>query len=80
MGVVILQYDGDTIIMFKDDKDMVLNVKILLYLFECISGLKINFEKSELLLTLEDYIKNVYSQQLVILLILLLGIHCPSAF
>jgi hypothetical protein len=36
---------------------MVINVKILLYLFECMSGLKINFDKSELLLTLEYSIK-----------------------
>lgn len=49
-GVVILQYADDTIIRLKDDMDMARNMKLLLYLYEMMSGLKINFEKSEVIL------------------------------
>jgi hypothetical protein len=52
--VVILQYADDSILMFKDDFDMAINVKIWLYLFESMSSLKINFDKSELMLIVED--------------------------
>jgi hypothetical protein len=31
-----------------------INMKLLLYIFECMSGLKINFEKSETILVLDD--------------------------
>jgi hypothetical protein len=38
----------------KDDMEGARNLKLLLYIFECMSGLKINFEKSETMLVLED--------------------------
>lgn len=44
-GVVILQYADDTIILMQDTVEEVRNMKLLLYLFEQMSGLKINFEK-----------------------------------
>jgi hypothetical protein len=47
-GVVILQYVDDTIIMFKENVEMAINVNILLYLYE---SLKINFDKSEIRMT-----------------------------
>ena len=34
---------------FEDDLRNALNIKLLLYLFEVMSGLKINFHKSEIL-------------------------------
>ena len=49
-GVVILQYADDTIICIKDDIEMAKNLKLLLYLYEFMSGLKINFDKNELIL------------------------------
>jgi hypothetical protein len=45
-GVAILQYVDDTIFCLKDDMDNARNVKLLLYLYEMMSGLKINFTKS----------------------------------
>jgi hypothetical protein len=47
--IVVLQYAGDTIICLKDDIDKARNLKLLLSVYEQMSGLKINFEKSEVL-------------------------------
>ena len=41
-GVAVLQYADDTIICLEDDIDKAVNLKLLLYLFELMSGLKIN--------------------------------------
>lgn len=49
-GVAILQYADDTIICLKDDMEVARNMKLLLYLYEMMSGLKINFLKSEIIL------------------------------
>jgi hypothetical protein len=38
----------------QDDTDSAINLKLVLYLFEAMSGLKINFEKSEVLLIQPD--------------------------
>ena len=48
-GVVILQYADDTIICLKEDIDIARNMKLLLYIYELMSGLKINFSKSEVI-------------------------------
>jgi hypothetical protein len=42
-----LQYADDTIFLFQDDLEQARNLKFLLCLFEEMSGLKINFHKSE---------------------------------
>ena len=47
-GVSILQYADDTIIFMEHDLVKARNMKLLLCLFEQLSGLKINFNKSEL--------------------------------
>jgi len=52
-GVVVLQYADDTIIFFKHDMEGANNMKFLLYLYEMIAGLKINFNKSEVI-TIND--------------------------
>jgi hypothetical protein len=44
-GVVILQYADDTILCLQDNIDKARYVKLLLYVYEQMSGLKINFEK-----------------------------------
>lgn len=46
--VAILQYADDTIIFLKHDFAGALHMKLLLYLFEMLAGLKINFNKSEI--------------------------------
>jgi hypothetical protein len=49
-GITILQYADDTILCLQDDEEKARNVKMLLYIYEQMSGLKINFEKSEVVL------------------------------
>jgi hypothetical protein len=47
-GVSILQYADDTILFMEDDLEKAKNLKLILSAFEQLSGLKINFHKSEL--------------------------------
>ena len=56
-GVVILQYADDTILCLEDDLEKAKNMKYL-YLFESMSGLKINFNKSEIIMVTEDLDKS----------------------
>jgi hypothetical protein len=45
--VSILQYADDTIIFMDHDQEKALNMKLILCIFEQLSGLKINFHKSD---------------------------------
>jgi len=47
-GLSILQYADDTVLFLEDDAEQAMNMKIVLCTFEKLSGLKINFHKSEL--------------------------------
>ncbi|WVZ63094.1 LOW QUALITY PROTEIN: hypothetical protein U9M48_012759 [Paspalum notatum var. saurae] len=47
-GLSILQYVDDTILFIEHDLEQAKNLKIILCAFEKLSGLKINFHKSEL--------------------------------
>jgi hypothetical protein len=47
-GLSILQYADDTILFMKHDLEKAQNLKLILSAFELLSGLKINFHKSEL--------------------------------
>ena len=47
-GLSILQYADDTIIFIDHDIEQAKNLKLLICVFEQLSGLKINFQKSEL--------------------------------
>jgi hypothetical protein len=47
-GVVVLQYADDTIFYIKHDPEQAVNLKLLLYMFELMSGLKINYLKVKL--------------------------------
>jgi len=58
-GVAILQYADDTIICLKDDIVVARNMKLLLYLYEVMSGLKINFAKSEIIMINGDNDKHM---------------------
>ncbi|WVZ77334.1 hypothetical protein U9M48_025213 [Paspalum notatum var. saurae] len=49
-GLSILQYADDTILFMKHDLEEAKNLKLVLCAFEQLSGLKINFHKSELFL------------------------------
>ena len=44
----ILQYADDTILFMKHDMEKAQNLKLILLVFEQLSGLKINFHKTEL--------------------------------
>lgn len=50
-GVTHLQYADDTIIMVELNELCIANLKFILLCFEALSGLKINFSKSEVLVT-----------------------------
>jgi hypothetical protein len=47
-GISLLQYADDTALLLDDDLENARNVKYILYLFEQISGLKLNSQKSEI--------------------------------
>ena len=47
-GVSILQYADDTILFMSHDLEKALNMKLILCIFEQLSGLTINFHKSEI--------------------------------
>ena len=49
-GVNMLQYTDDTIFLLQDDLSSAKNLKFILCAFEQMSGLKINYHKSELFL------------------------------
>ena len=53
-GVALLQFADDTILCLQDDLDNAQNIKFLLYLHEGMSGLKINFDKSEVIMVDQD--------------------------
>jgi hypothetical protein len=62
-GCAILQYADNTILFIQDDMESARNLKLLLYIFESMSGLKINFEKSEVLLIQNDHAKlQIYTE------------------
>jgi hypothetical protein len=50
-GVTHLQYADDTILLIKLDDGAIANLKFILICFEILSGLKINFFKSEVIMT-----------------------------
>jgi hypothetical protein len=47
-GPSILQYTDDTIIFLDHDSEGAKNLKLLLSVFEQLSGLKVNYHKSEI--------------------------------
>jgi hypothetical protein len=46
-GLTHLQYADNTVLMIQDSEESILNLKLLLYCFENMSGMKINYYKSE---------------------------------
>jgi hypothetical protein len=45
-GISILHYADDTILFMEHNLEKAINMKLILYFFEQLSGLKINFHKS----------------------------------
>jgi hypothetical protein len=64
-GVAILQYADDTILCMDDDVETMTNMKILLYIYEKMSGLKINFGKSEIIMVSLDEHKSLLYSELI---------------
>jgi hypothetical protein len=62
-GLSILQYADDTVIFMSHDVEKAINMKLILTTFEQLSGLKINFHKSEIFCfgKAKDH-ENFYSQ------------------
>jgi hypothetical protein len=58
-GLAILQYADDTILCMEEDMESVQNMKLLLCFYEQMSGLNINFNKSEALMISHDYEKAI---------------------
>jgi hypothetical protein len=58
-GLSILQYADDTIIFMNHDLEKANNLKLILCAFEQLSGLKINFHKSEIFCFVEAKEKEV---------------------
>jgi hypothetical protein len=48
-GIISLQYADDTLLFLENDLEKISNIKWLLVCFEQMSGMKINYEKSDLL-------------------------------
>ena len=48
--MAILQFPDDTVLCISHDPDKAINLKLLLYSFELMTGLKINYMKSEVFL------------------------------
>jgi hypothetical protein len=46
-GISHIQYADDTVIMVNTSVQSIRNLKLILYYFEGLSGLKINYHKSE---------------------------------
>ena len=62
-GVISLQYADDTLLFLKDDLDMANNMKWILLCYEQMTGMRINFDKSDLLtIGLEDSRINEYAK------------------
>jgi hypothetical protein len=48
-GISHVQYTDDTLILIQNSEDNIYNLKFLLMCFEDMSGLKINYHKSEVI-------------------------------
>jgi hypothetical protein len=62
-GVILLQYEDDTILFVDDDVSLASNLKYVLTCFEQASGVQINYNKSELIpLGMEDHEIEAFTQ------------------
>lgn len=62
-GIISLQYADDTLLFLDPNIDNARNVKWLVSCFECLSGMKIKFNKSDLLtINVDEEVSNILSQ------------------
>lgn len=47
-GVAVLQYADDTVLRINHEPDKAINLKLLLFMFELTSSLKVKYSKSEI--------------------------------
>jgi hypothetical protein len=78
-----MQYADDTILYLKNDMSKARNAKLLLYLFEQMSNLKINFEKSAVILvggdnSLSLEYADTFNYQIKIFLVRYFGVPISS--
>jgi mannosylglycoprotein endo-beta-mannosidase len=59
-GVAVLQHADDMMLCMEEDADTTQNMKILLYICKKMSGLKINFDKSEIVMVSFDAQKAIW--------------------
>jgi hypothetical protein len=52
--VAIMQYADDIILLVQDDMEQAIHLKLILYMFEAMSGMKTNFTKSEIMIVIDD--------------------------
>jgi hypothetical protein len=60
--VAVLQYADDTVMCLENDMVKAINVKLMLYIFEQMFGLNINFEKSEIILVGDNNLVVAYAE------------------
>jgi hypothetical protein len=55
-GVSVVHHTGirSPVLLIQDDMEQIIHMKLILYMFEAMSGLKINFLKSEIMMILHD--------------------------
>lgn len=58
-GLTDLQYADDTVVIVGCDDESITNMKFILYCFEWMSGLKINYHKSEVTVFVVDKVMQV---------------------
>ena len=62
-GVAVLQYADVTIVCLKHELTGAVNMKFLLYMYEMLAGLKINFNKSEIIMINdEENLGQIYAE------------------
>jgi hypothetical protein len=53
-GITHLQYADDTVLLIQNEETSIVNLKLILYCFESMSGMKINYHNSEVYVIGED--------------------------
>jgi hypothetical protein len=82
-GVAVLQYANDTVLCISHDPEKATNLKLLLYSFELMSRLKINFMKSEIFTIggdndIDDFYSHMFGCQVGTLPMKYLGVPISS--
>jgi hypothetical protein len=63
--VAILHYADETILWMEDDIETMTNMKFILYIYEKMSGLKINFGKSKIIMVSSEEQKALHYSKMI---------------